>query len=63
MELEIAKGRKEEWKKRGREGREGGNKGLGSLSSKLTNLRTTKSPDSWYRRCTAICSLTTKYEP
>ena len=62
MELKIAKGRKEEGKKRGREGRERGNKGFGSLSSKLTNLRTTKSPDSWYRRCMAICSLTTKYE-
>ena len=55
----MAKRRKEEGKKGGREGREGGregreggNNGFGSftlsLSSKLTNLRTTISPDPWY---------------
>lgn len=48
----MTKRRKEEGKKGGKEGREGGNNEFGSftlsLSSKLTNLRTTISPDPWY---------------
>ena len=59
---EDSKGKEGRWEERRERRNERREKVFGSLSSELTHLRTTKSPDSWYRRCAAICSLTTKYE-